>query len=220
VFSIDERDGHEKLTNVRNICSMRYLYTPVGESGERIWDLEIKLGSLEHRLAAIWPALATGYMDLEDTDFRRAVSLFLAIMDLRTPDTLRSVEEVHRQLVTFLEGMPRQPNGFPHVDSIEVAGKVRSLETSDWPAYRAWGRHDHHRFFARMIRSEAVHLAEFLLKKRWSMIFAERDTFITTDKPVVVGHPTKSVSGFGTPGAILSFPVQPEKTFAHGRHAR
>ncbi len=211
VLSREEADGDERLTNVRNICAKRYLYSPVGESGERTWDLDREIESLEHTLAQIWPMLATDYMDLSDLALRKGVSLFVAVMHLRNPDTLRSVEGMHRRLVALFDEMPRRPDGTPDVDSVEIAGEVHPLDASGWHAYRAWGSDDHHRFFTHLIRSEAVGLAELLMTKRWSIIVAEHDTFVTSDKPVAIQHRTKSVFGVRTPGTIVSFPISPTR---------
>ncbi len=49
------------------------------------------------------------------------------------------------------------------------------------------------------------------MKKRWSVVVAEIDTFITTDKPVVKQHKTKSSFGFRTEGVIVSFPLSPTR---------
>lgn len=211
VFSKDEADGDETLTSIPSICAQRYLYSPLSEVGQRTWDLENQLSSLEHTLGGLWPSLAADCVDLSDPSVRKGVSLFVAVMHLRHPHTLIVVEEIHRSLVAFYEEMPRRPDGTPDVDSVEIGGAIYPLDASQWHAYRAWGRNDHHRFFTHLVRSEAVHLAEILLEKRWSMVASERDTFVTTDKPVGIQHQTETVFGLRTPGVIVSFPVSPTR---------
>jgi hypothetical protein len=211
IFSKDEADGDEILTTVRAICADPYLYSPVSESRERGWDLEIKLGDLETALGSIWPALVEGRVDLADPSLRQGVSLFVAVMHLRHPYNLDAVEQIHRSLVAFYEEMPTASDGAPDVESVEIAGTTYTFDASRWHEYRAWGRNDHHRFFTQIIESEAVHLAELLIQKRWSMIISERHSFVTTDKPVVIQHPTKTNSGLRTPGVIVSFPVSPRR---------
>ena len=49
------------------------------------------------------------------------------------------------------------------------------------------------------------------MEKRWSMIIADSDAFVTTDKPVGLKHQTRPVFGFRTPGVIVSFPVSPTR---------
>ncbi len=213
IFSKDEADGDETLTNVRNICAQRYLYSPVNER-ERDWDLEARLESLESTIGELWPTLAEDYMDLSDPALRKGVSLFVALMHLRNPQTLKAVEQMHRSLVGLYEEMPTTSDGAPDVESVEISGMTYPVDTSGWHEYRAWGRNDHHRFFTQIIESEAVHLAELLMQKRWSMIISERHTFVTTDKPVGIQHPTKTNSGLRTPGVIVSFPASPRRLLA------
>ena len=183
IFSCDEKDGDETLTNVRNVCAKRYLYTPVGPSGERTWDLDKKLEDLEGMAGAFWPTLANGFVDLGNSDVRKAVALFVAILHLRNPTTLEAVEDIHHQLVGFYDDGPMRSDGTPDVDSVEISGKVYDFDTSGWHAYRAWGKNDHERFFTKFIEGEAVHLAELLMAKRWSMMFAEHDTFTPPTGP-------------------------------------
>lgn len=211
VFSKDEADGDETLTSIRTICAQRYLYSPLSEVGQRTWDLENQLASLEHTLGGLWPLLAADYVDLSDPSVRKGVSLFVAVMHLRHPHTLKVVEEIHRSLVAFYEDMAVRPDGTPDVDSVEIDGAIYPFDASQWHAYRAWRRNDHHRFFTHMVRSQAVHVAEILLEKRWSMVASERDTFVTSDKPVGIQHQSEPVFGLSTPGVIVSFPVSPTR---------
>lgn len=211
IFSKDRADGDEVLASVRKVCARRYLYSPVSESGERTWDLEEKLADLEAELGALWPALAEDYRDISDPDLRKALSLFVAVMHLRSPETLRAAEEIHQGLVAFFESAPQRPDGTPDVDSVEISGIVRLFDAGDWHAYKAWGKNDHQRFFARLIQAEAVRTARVLLKKRWSMIVSERDTFVASDKPVGTHHGTHEVFGLKTAGVIVTFPVSPRR---------
>jgi hypothetical protein len=155
--------------------------------------------------------LAEDYVDLSDPALRKGLSLFVAVMHLRNPHTQEVVEEIHQSLIAFYDEAPKRPDGTPDVDSVEVSGTIYQLDTSRWHAYRAWERNDHHRFFTHVIQSEAVRLAGLLAQKRWSMIISERDTFVTTDKPVSIQHQTRTMFGFGTPGAIVTFPISPER---------
>lgn len=212
IFSKDENDGNPSLTNIRNICAKRYLYSPIGDSGEREWALESKLSALESTLAQIWPLLADGYVDLaHDESIRKGVSLFVSIMHLRHPDTLEELSNIHRQMVEMYEQAPKKSDGTPEIDAIEINGAVCEFDTSKWHEYRNWGKNDHHSFFAAQVRSEAIFFAELLLKKRWSVIFSKKPLFITSDKPVVKQHQFKKKFGFGTEGSIISFPLSPTR---------
>lgn len=211
IFSKDDTDGDEVLTNVRNICGKRYLYSPIGDSGERSWHLEKKLENLETTIGVIWPSIAEDFIDLGDTNIRKMLSLFVAAMHLRNPETRKAIECIHRELIELYEGVPTKPDGTPDVDTIEIAGVTHPLDTGGWHEYRKWGKNDHDISFAHAIESEAVRIAEMMMKKRWSIIMTEQDVFVTTDKPVVLQHQSLPTFGLGTPDVVVSFPLGPKR---------
>jgi len=211
IFSKDSADGDEVLTSVRNVCGKRYLYSPTQLNGERNWELDERIEGLESLLGPIWPALAADFADLSNKSLRKGLALFVAAMHLRNPDVRNEVEFIHRQLVQFYATAPLLPDGTPNITSFASGGNVHEVDLSGWHEYRAWGKNDHDRFFADFIQSEAGRIAEFLLTKRWSVVLAERDTFITTDKPVSVQHQSKERFGIGTKGVIVTFPLSPTR---------
>ena len=211
IFSKDEDDGCEKLTSVRNVCGMRYLYSPKQSNGERSWELEDRLGDVEALLGQVWPALANDFVDLSEQPIRKGLALFVALMHFRHPDVRSEVQGIHQHLVEFYISGPLLPDGTPNIESVEVNGKIHAMDTSDWQAYKNWRDDDHDRFFVDLIGSEAGRLAKLLLSKRWSVVFNECNTFVTNDKPVVLNHPTRKKFGFGTAGTIITFPLSPTR---------
>ncbi len=211
IFSKDDSDGDEKITNVRNVCGQRYLYSPMLETGERDWALEDLLNDLETGLSEFWPALAGGYVALEDPHIRRGLALFLSVTHLRNPDMRAQVDQLHAKIVEVFSNAPKLADGTPDVAGVEINGKYRPLSTDGWHQYRVWGRTEHDRFFAGIVRSEATPIAEHLMRKRWSMVLAEKDTFITTDKPVCLQHEVREKFGILTPGTIITFSISPTR---------
>lgn len=211
MFSNEKRDGDERLTNIRNVCTRRYLYSPIDDSGERMWALEEKLAELEAFLAPLWPAIADELIDFGEPGIRTAVALFVSVMHLRGPDSLSAVEAIHRQLVALCETAPKNPDGTPNVEIVHASGKAQPLDTRKWEKYRTAGPNDHRRFFAQTIQGEAVRIAERLMEKRWCVLFAEADAFATSDRPVSLQHQRKEVFGVGTPGSIVIFPLTPRR---------
>lgn len=207
IFAAEPDDGDEKLTSIRNVCGKRFLYSPMQPSGERDWSLDERLDSLESTLGMVWPALAENYVDLADQPLRQGLSLFIAVMYLRNPEVRSEVEQVHRKLVEMYEAAPKLPDGTPNIDTIEISGHAHPFDSSGWHEYRSWAKHEHDRFFANVVRSEATRIANDLLQKRWSIVVATEETFITTDKPVAIHHQSKERFGFGTPGTIVTFPL-------------
>ena len=61
------------------------------------------------------------------------------------------------------------------------------------------------------MESEALQIAELLLRKRWSVIFASDEVFITSDTPVSVNHESRPKAGFGTLGAVVTFPLSSKR---------
>lgn len=211
IFSKREEDGDEKLSSVRNVCGQRYLYSPKQMNGQRTWALEGELGKVETLLAEIWPAVAHDFVDLADPSVRKAISLFLATTHYRHPEMLDAVERTHQQMVAFYERLPKDANGIPLVDSVEVKGKVVPFDPSGWHDYKQQGPDGHHRFFAEFVRNNAGDMAHHLLGMRWSVVFSERDVFVTGDKPVVLSNPERDRFGYGTPGTSLQFPLSPRR---------
>jgi hypothetical protein len=211
IFSKDEADGDEKLCSVRNVCGQRYLYSPRQIDGQRTWALENALGTVETLIGKVWPAIAVDFVDLADPSLRKAISLFLATTHHRHPKMLDAVEHTHRQMVDFYEGLPKDHDGIPFVDSVELKGRVVPFDPSGWHEYKREGPDGHHRFFAEFVRNNAGEMAQHLLSKRWSVVFSESDVFVTGDKPVVLSHAERDVFGYGTRGTILQFPLSPRR---------
>lgn len=211
IFSKEDADGPETLTNVRNVCGKRYLYSPLQPSGERSWELDELLDDLESLLGGVWPALATDFVDLSDLTLRKGLALFLAVMHLRHPDMRRQAEEMHSYLCNVFENGPTLADGTPAVEAISLNGTTHKVDTRDWHEYRSWTAADHDRFFAATVRSEATRLGLVLMEKRWSVILTNTDAFITSDKPVALHNLTREKFGFGTPGTFVTFPLSPTR---------
>lgn len=211
IFSKDEEYGDPKLTNIRNICAKRFLYSPLNKDGQREWKLETRLSDLETLLSVIWPTLAEGYADLLWEPLRKAVSLFASVLYLRHPNSLKQCIDAHEHLVNQYNQLPKKPDGTPNIAFVQVKGKIREFDTSDWHEYKNWKEEEHHRFFCDSVQSHTGHLAKLLLRKRWSIIFTDAPAFITSDNPVCKDHLEKEKFGFGTEGTIVTFPLSPTR---------
>lgn len=221
IFSKRDHDGDERLTSIRNVCAKRYLYSPKELSGNRSWDIDDSLQRVESLLAQIWSAVAHDLVDFSDQSVRRALALFIATTHVRHPDNVQVFRSIHRHIVASAEVMPKRPDGTPDVEGLILNDKEYELDASGWHSYRAWSDDDHHRFFAETIRSESGYLANLLLKKRWSVVLAEDNNFITSDRPVSLQHQTRKKFGVGTPGVIVSFPLSPTRILImDDRHER
>lgn len=211
IFSKQEADGPERLTNIRNVCARRYLYSPINADGQRNWKIDEKLSDLENCLSGMWPGICETYVNLAEDSFRKAIALFVASMLHRHPDNIGKLAEIHTQIVQLFDSVPKRSDGSPNVGSILHKGKEYPIDTAGWARYKSWGASEHHKFFNDWLSSETGPTAMELLKKRWSVVFSEREEFITSDKPAAVVDRTGRHCGINSPGAIISFPLSPKR---------
>jgi hypothetical protein len=211
IFSRNDSDGDECLTNVRNVCAKRYLYSPKNKCGVRSWETDERLNGIESLLSSVWSAVATGFIDLGDESFRKALALFVASMHLRHPEVLDKVAALHGRMVSWLNDAPKSDDGIPNIGSLLHCGKEYRFDPSGWEEYKSWGKDDHHRFFNDLVLRETGRFAKLLLKKRWSVVFSETDQLITSDRPVNIRDGEARNCGVNSPGAIASFPLSPSR---------
>jgi len=211
IFSKQDSDDIDRLTNVRNVCAKRYLYSPRDESGQRSWEVDNKLQCVESLLAQIWPQVASDFIDLGNESIRKALALFVATTHVRHPDNRRVLQAIHQKIVESFDELPKNADGSLNVDRFIYKGEEFEIDSSGWESYKKWDEDEHHRFFAETIRAESGNLAEILLKKRWSVVIAESEHFITSDRPVGFQHRSREVFGIGTIGAVVSFPLSPTR---------
>lgn len=211
VFSGKKVAGNEYLANVRNVCAKRFLYSPVDDRGERDFNLETKLAKLESAIARIWPHVANDFADLTDPTIRTGLALFIAVMHLRHPNMREFVEAEHAAFVKYCETLPADYDGVPNVESVDIRGVRNAFDKAGWHSYRNWNEVHHDRHFASFVESGCKDIAKCLIAKRWSVMFAERDVFVTSDKPVALRHGEKTVFGFASPGVLVTFPLSPTR---------
>jgi Protein of unknown function (DUF4238) len=203
--------GDEKLTSVRNVCGWRFLYSPMDDDGQRNWKIDQKIGDLEAVIGQVWLLLIDKNIDLQNLEIRSGLSLFIASTYLRNPRVRDFLKALHDKLVKDVESVPKGIDGIPAVKSIKIKGKEIQFDPSDWFQYKNWSDNDHHKNFTESIAELSINLAEQLIAKRWSVISAEKDVFITSDNPVVLQHPTNSNPGFSTADAVVYFPLSPKR---------
>lgn len=180
-------------------------------SGIRDWALDDLITGLEDTLAHLWPALAEGRVSIDRCEVRKGLALFAAVMYLRNPRVRTEVEQIHAQIVKTIRAVSFMSEGGFNAIEFEVKGERRILSMDNWREYQAWGKNEHDRFFCYFVRSEGIRLAEIFLKKRWAVVIADKETFITTDNPVCLHHETLDRHGVETEGAIITFPLSPTR---------
>lgn len=91
-------------------------------------------------------------IDFGQSSIRNVVGLFVSVMHMRSPDTLYTVENIHRRLVALYETAPKNPDRTPNVEIVDRSGKAQPLDPRDWeerPARTITSGSLHRRFEAK-----------------------------------------------------------------------
>ncbi len=163
-------------------------------------------------MGKIWPSLTDGLVDIAGNEvLKKGLALYISTLYLRHPSNIQKTTETHRQLVEFYETLPKDTAGNPLIGKVVNNGQVYQFDNSNYEKYKAADKNELQHLFVDFIHSEAVHCAEILLEKRWSVIFSDDPLFITTDNPVVVVNKEREVFGLKSQGAIITFPISPTR---------
>jgi hypothetical protein len=211
VWIVPREEGSTKLVGINDVAAQRYLYSPEDEVGQRCWHTEDKLAGLESIVSRIWPQLASDFVDLSNESVRKGLSLFVATLILRHPRKIHEYKRIQNEFIEYLDSGPKDAQGRPNIKSMEIGGKKFEVDNSDWHEFSNPTDYSFKKFFVEQIHNEAISIAKILMKKRWSMVFSEKPSFITTDNPVSILNLEKDIYGLSTKGTFLNFPVSPTR---------
>jgi hypothetical protein len=212
VWIFSKNDGDPNLSNIKNVATKRYLYSPKGKDGTRNWDMEDRLENLESVLSKIWSALATDFIDLNSNQaIRKILALFSSTLYLRHPERILDVTNIHAHLISMYDQLPKDENGNPLITEVEYKGDIHPFDNSGYWDFKVTGPDRMRQMFVDNLKTNAIWFAEALMEKRWSIVFAEEPVFITTDTPVVVSNAKCATFGINTPGTVVYFPLSPTR---------
>lgn len=197
--------------SVESVAVEKFLYSPKNADGSRDFKLEKKLGELEGTIGLLWPKLTTMQIGLTDS-VRKILSLFVATLHLRHPERRKEMEDLHRKLIDGVETQLKSLKPIPPTIDVDVNGRKITCKTETFEDWKNTTVDEQHRSFVDFVAREGRWLARILLKKRWSVIVADKPVFVTSDNPVVLdGPPDRNEGlGFGTPGMTVTFPLSPK----------
>lgn len=215
VWIFSKNEGDPKIVNIKDIASKRYLYSPQDTDGNRSWEMEEKLASLEGLISQIWPSFANEYIDLNNQSYRKIISLFIATLYLRHPKRLREQDNFQNWLIKFYEkNLPKGENGNPVACQFITSKGKFELDPSDWKNYSNPTQYDKEKFFVDTIQLSAKEIAEVFMEKRWSVLYSESKQFITTDNPVIISNRLiGEIKNYGlnTKGTTITIPISPTR---------
>jgi len=192
-------------TTPRNIAAESNLYTPLPGAPAVRDDHEQWFSGWEGHFAKVWPDI----FDRGDNPrTRKNLALFLATLLIRHPAAREVVGEINRQLVTLASGAP---NG-AHI-AIRNRHGVAEVAVADICKYAATDADGIRTDWLRQMPAVARRVSDELFNRRWGVVFAETDSFVTSDIPVALhrGAYRGAQFGIGTPGTLIFFPISPRR---------
>jgi Protein of unknown function (DUF4238)/SEC-C motif len=205
-----ERPGY--AAGVDGVATENFLYSPKLRDGTRDFRVEAQLGELESVLAPAWRHLANEVVDLgKERRLKELLALFIAAQMIRVPDHLGRVEAMHKKMVAGFDTFPKDEKGCPEIKSLPYQGNDLHFNNSGWQDFRNADKAEIQRMFSRQIASNTHPLAETLLKKRWFIVMSPYPQFVTSDKPVTILNHDELISGGGTVGTVIQFPLSPTR---------
>lgn len=206
IWRFSNHPGNPELKPIEKVAMGHHLYVPKdSKTGTSDDSFEQKLSKLEHWFAGpAWKTLQTEFVDLIWSEFRKLISPVISVMYLRTPLHYEYARDFHRHMVATVAELGQTPTSFL------VAGKKIEVDSESWPSYRDASEDDLKRLWISQING-ATEYAEMLISMRWSMIFSDTLTFITSDNPVVVTHRSLKFKGLSDPATIVFFPISPRR---------
>lgn len=206
IWRFSKRSGKPELKPIDKIAVRHHLYVLRDETtGKRDDSFEQKLSELERWFAdPVWKALQNEIVDLSWKELRMLVSLVVSVMYLRTPIHYDYVKDFHRKTVATIEDWGRVPT------SLILRDQEFEIDPQSWPAYRDASEDDLKKLWISQMNG-ATEYAEILMGMRWSMLSAGEPTFITSDNPVTIVHPSLKFRGLSNPETLVLFPISPRR---------
>jgi len=205
-FSKEHGARGPELKPIKKVAVRHHLYIPLDPlTGRRDDSFERKLSELERWFGdPVWQALGSEMLNLSWEPLRKMVSLLVAVMQFRNPSHFDMYKDMHAQFVQLFSSEAGLPS------AVEVDGKLHEIDASSWPAYRDATEDDLKRGWIDQIGTVAWY-AEKLMAMRWSVVCADQPTFITSDNPVTIIHPSLRFRGIGNSETTIMFPLSPTR---------
>jgi len=215
-FSKNHSDPKEpSQVSILDATCRHYMYSPLNDRGERNFYMEERFAELEDLVAQIWQDICYKYIDISDP-IRKAMSLFLATMTLRDMKSYEQYENIHRNMIKQIDGLPKDRTGRPCLNKVIYKDKEYEFDNSDWFKFEDASEEDIKRSFIEMIKDGTFEFANILLKKNWSILVFTKPILATSDKPIITVNVNKEKFGIATEGTIIYFPLTPYRVLEIG----
>jgi hypothetical protein len=203
VYPLDGRPPFRTAT--RNVAAECNLYTPIPGAPAVRDDHEQWFSGWEGHFAKVWPQI---FDRGDNPKTRKNLARFLATLLIRHPAAREVVGDINKRLFEMASSASDQSiiaiRGRYGEASVSV-GEIRQFVSVAADEIRTdWLRH---------MPEVARSLGDQLFRRPWGLVFAETDSFITSDNPVALdrGACRRVKFGIGTPGSLVFFPVSPQR---------
>jgi hypothetical protein len=214
-FSKKHQDPEPAIISILDAASSRFMYSPLDDKGNRDFYMEKRFAELEHLVAQIWQEVCYEYIDISNS-VRKAISLFLATMILRSKKSFEQHNNIYRDMLKQIDSLPKDESGKPCIEKIIFSGKEHEFDHSDWFEFKSASEEYLKRSFVETIKEGTYGLANILLKKNWSFLVFSKPILATSDDPVIAVNFNKDKFGIGTEGTIIYLPVTPYRVLEIG----
>jgi hypothetical protein len=199
VLNLD--NGDEFTSSVDKLFVEKHLYTIAKNEQDPSYALEDALSQIESLAAPGLKALAAGKAAHCDVRQRIYLSYFFASLLTRNP----------RMITTYQHGLSSAANEPEAELPPQLRGRKYREEAkilNDW--YSSLDTEGKRHVFLKSILDSVDGVAADLRAKSWSLFQAIQNTFVSSDEPIVIYHPSEKSYGVATPGISLHVAVSPE----------
>lgn len=198
--------GDPELKPIDKVPVRFHLYSPKdSNTGQRDDTMERKLSSLERFLGdRMWYELSHGQVDLFWEPLRKMVALMVAVMQFRNPIHFELHKAMRQRLIDAILAEGALPSFFQYKD------RTFEVDAESWPAFLHAAEDDIKRAWLDDLGS-CTWYAQELMAMRWAILLADQPTFITSDNPVTLIHPSLRFRGLSDPETMVSFPLSPTR---------
>ena len=203
VYPLDGRPPFR--TNPRNVAAECNLYTPLLGAPAVRDDHEKWFSGWEGLFSNEWPEI---FDRGENPRTRKNLARYLATLLIRHPVAREIVGDINKRLRTLASGVPDDRR-------IAVSGRsgVAEASVADIREYAATDPDGIRTDWLRVMPALARPLGDELFARKWAIVCADSDSFVTSDTPIVLhrGACRHAKFGVGFPGTIISFPISPRR---------
>lgn len=205
IWRLSKKNGEPELKRIDKVAVKFNLYSPKNANGVRDDTLEKKLSELEQHLGGPpWIALCNSVVDLTWGPVKKLLSLIVATTWIRNPSQFNLWKQQHYTFVDIFSEQYTLPS------HIKIGDIECSIDPSDWPKFRSATEEDMKLAWNSYV-TNAGDMAPDLLKMRMSMLVATTPSFITSDNPVAITHPSMEFKGIRDPKTKIIMPISPTR---------